>query len=203
MRLEDINKNLNKMIVYQGAEGVYKLTACIKRKDKTGKVFYRVEILDTKNKNSVLIVGLDDIAESEEIKMNLIEVSNRLKRCFPKSISFKGDFCPSAGTEIRFNLEGCKTDLEVKCKVLEAFSGATFKAEPFDNGYKNFEFQDYMISGINLFLDLTTAEKELTAEGFELIYKTIGDGVNRELCEKFIESGCDLTVLKEGENNAE
>ena len=58
-----------------------------------------------------------------------------------------------------------------------------------------------MLSGINLFLDLTTAEKELTAEGFELIYKTIGDGVNRELCEKFIESGCDLTVLKEGVNN--
>ncbi len=203
MRLEDINKNLNRIVVYQGADGIYKLTACIKRKDNNGKIFYRVEILDTKNKNSVLIVGLDDIAESEEKEMDLIETSNRLKTCFPRSIFYMGDFCPFAGTEIKFNLMNCKTELEVKCKVLEVFSTATFKAEPFKNGYVNNGFQDYMLTGINRFLEIELTEKELTAEGIELIYKKIGDGINRELCEKFIKSGYDLTVLKEGVNNAE
>lgn len=58
MEVKDIIPNLNKKVIYDGSE--YTLTGSIVKKDEQGKIFYRAEILD-KNKNSVCIVGLEDI----------------------------------------------------------------------------------------------------------------------------------------------
>ena len=202
MKLEEINKNLNKLVVYKGVDGIYKLTACIKKRDSaTKKIYYRVELLDTKNGNSVLIAGLEDIAESEKNEMDIFEISNKLKSCFPRSLLYQGKFYPFAGTTHSFNLDLCKSEIEVKSKVLAWFSRAAFKGEPFDNLYKNSEYQEYMLNGINAFLEIESTERALTAESMELIYTKVGNDINRELCERFIKSGYDLTVLKEGANN--
>lgn len=58
MEIKEIIPNLNKPVWCKGIE--YQLTAGIIRKDKQGKTFYQVEILD-KCKNSVCIAGLNDI----------------------------------------------------------------------------------------------------------------------------------------------
>ena len=61
MTIEEAKKHINQMVNYQGAPDLYKLTACILRKNKQG-YYYSAEIKDTKNGNSVLIVSLDDIS---------------------------------------------------------------------------------------------------------------------------------------------
>lgn len=64
MQIEQVKKNLNKMVVYRGKQGVYKLTGCIIRKN-TGGFYYQAELYDTTNNNTVVICGLNDI-EAEE-----------------------------------------------------------------------------------------------------------------------------------------
>lgn len=64
MKLEEVKRNLNKMVVLNGKKGIYRLTACIIRKDKNG-YYYQVELLDTKHGNSIMFCGLDDITEEE------------------------------------------------------------------------------------------------------------------------------------------
>lgn len=38
----------------------------------------------------------------------------------------------------------------------------------------------------------------LAAEEMEYIYTNLGNGINHELCMKFVQSGCDLDVIDEG-----
>lgn len=64
MTKEEAIKQLNKMVVYNGKPDLYKLTACILRKNKRG-YYYRAEIQDIKNGNSVLIVSLNDISSAD------------------------------------------------------------------------------------------------------------------------------------------
>lgn len=60
MELQQVKSNLNKAVVYNGVKGVYRLTACVLRKGKTG-YFYQAELQDTKHGNSVVICRLEDI----------------------------------------------------------------------------------------------------------------------------------------------
>ena len=60
MELQEVKRNLNKMVTYKGKKGVYKMTACTLRKGKDG-IYYTVELLDTKHGNSVLICNLNDV----------------------------------------------------------------------------------------------------------------------------------------------
>ena len=62
MEIKQIKSNLNKMVVYKGIKGIYKLTACILRKDESG-YFYQTELQDTKHGKSVVICKPDDITE--------------------------------------------------------------------------------------------------------------------------------------------
>ena len=65
MKIEEVKQNLGKIVEYNGAEynekkGVYKLTACIFRKNEAG-FFYQAELLDTKHGASVLICKLENV----------------------------------------------------------------------------------------------------------------------------------------------
>ena len=64
MQIEQVKKNLNKMIVYQGKQNIYRLTACIIRRNANG-FYYQAELQDTKCNNSIVYCGLNDI-EAEE-----------------------------------------------------------------------------------------------------------------------------------------
>jgi len=64
MKAEDVQKNLNKMVVYKGKADIYRLTAGIIRK-KGNKSYYTLELLDTKHGNSVIICKLADVDVSE------------------------------------------------------------------------------------------------------------------------------------------
>lgn len=96
-----------------------------------------------------------------------------------------------------FRLDNVSSELELKCKVLEylsrpAFKGFTFADQPVRERIIGEEIYEYHLDGINEFLGT-----DFTPEDIEKIYTRLGNGVNRNLCIKFIESGYDLGVLKE------
>ncbi|WP_027399836.1 hypothetical protein [Anaerovorax odorimutans] len=57
MRIEDVKKNMERKVKFNGAE--YFLTGCILRKTK-GKFYYQAELLDL-TERAVLIVALDKV----------------------------------------------------------------------------------------------------------------------------------------------
>lgn len=62
MDLQEVKRNLNKMVVYNGKSDIYKLTACIIRKNEKG-YYYQAELIDTKCGHSISYCGLNDITE--------------------------------------------------------------------------------------------------------------------------------------------
>lgn len=64
MELQQVKSNLNKMVVYKGQKGIYKMTACILRKNGRG-CCYSAELLDTKHGNSIIVCKLKDIEVEE------------------------------------------------------------------------------------------------------------------------------------------
>ena len=65
MDIKQVKSNLNKMVVYKGIKGIYKLTACILRKGENG-FFYQAELQDTKHGKSIIYCKLDDLEEQNE-----------------------------------------------------------------------------------------------------------------------------------------
>ncbi len=59
MEVKEIIPNLNKRVRYKDSTS-YTLNGSTIKKDTNGKIYYLAELLD-KNKNSVLIVGLEDV----------------------------------------------------------------------------------------------------------------------------------------------
>ena len=59
MEVKEIIPNLNKRVRYKDSTS-YTLNGSTIKKDTNGKIYYLAELLD-KSKNSVLIVGLEEI----------------------------------------------------------------------------------------------------------------------------------------------
>ncbi|WP_317347403.1 hypothetical protein [Blautia argi] len=106
-------------------------------------------------------------------------------------INDNGEFIPERSGVACFNISNCKFDEEIKCKVLEWCSKAAFKSEPYQSKKRNNQLHEFMLNGINMFLDTDFSEEDM-----ELIYAKLGNGCNRPLCEKFVMSGYDMEVLK-------
>lgn len=126
--------------------------------------------------------------------MDKFEMAKKLMSCFPNSfINYLGEFIAHGEANQYFILNNCKDELEVKCKVLAWFSRGAHKTAPF-SVRKNKELHQFMLNGINAFLNTTFTEDDM-----ELIYTYLGNDVNRELCVKFIKSNYDMNILKEKE----
>lgn len=128
---------------------------------------------------------------------------NKLKECFPNSfINQNNEFIGLFEYKDHivnswFRLDNVSNELELKCKVLEYFSrpsfkGFTFADQPIRERRIGEEVYKYHLDGINKFLSTG-----FTPNNIEEIYCRFGNGVNRKLCIKFIESNYDFRVLKE------
>lgn len=121
-------------------------------------------------------------------------VTRKLGRAFPGSfINVSLEFIAHRRANEYFRLEDCESDRDVQCKVLEWFSRGAHKTCPYQTKLKNDEFHQFMLNGINTFLDT-----EFTIADMALIYQALGNSINRPLTERFIESGYNLNLLKEG-----
>ena len=120
----------------------------------------------------------------------------KLMQSFPRSfINQYGEFIAHADANEYFKLSNCVDDLEIKCKVLEWLSRAACVTEPFRSKQKNQKFNDFMLRGINKFLNT-----DFDKYNMRTIYQELGNQVNRELTIKFINSGYDMAVLQESED---
>ena len=116
----------------------------------------------------------------------------KLLESFPGGfINCYGQFLPEESGVSCFDLGKCNSDLEIKYKVLEWCSRAAFKTEPYRSKVRNNRLHEFVLNGINAFLDT-----DFSAEDMELIYTKLGNNCNRPLCERFVESGYDMEVLK-------
>ena len=119
-------------------------------------------------------------------------VAKDLMHSFPNSfVNRSGEFIAHRAANEYFILESCKTELDVKCKVLEWFSRGAYKTMPFSSRSKNDSFHQFMLDGINAYLATS-----FTADDMEVIYTRLGNGVNRALSMKFVESGYNMELLK-------
>ena len=65
MEINEVKASLGKQVRFKDerlfCDGEYILTGCIIRLSERGQFYYQAEIQDTKQKNSVSIVGLDKL----------------------------------------------------------------------------------------------------------------------------------------------
>lgn len=121
----------------------------------------------------------------------------RLMRAFPNSfINHNLEFIAHRYSNTYFLLADCESELDVKCKVLEWFSRAAHKTEPYQTTKSNKRFHQFMLTGINAFLHTQFTEDDIAA-----IYQNLGNGVRHDLTVVFVESGYDMKRL-EGEDDA-
>lgn len=111
----------------------------------------------------------------------------KIQHAFPKAyvtMNFELVLVPRTNTYI--NLNHCSTPDEFKAEVIEGVSRFAFKGltKPLCREH---------LDGINKLLDT-----DFTPEEIEYIYTNLGNGINHELCMKFVQSDYDLGVIEEG-----
>ena len=125
--------------------------------------------------------------------MDKYELAKKLMRCFPGSfINYEGEFIAHRTSNTYLIFDTCENEQELKYKVLEWFSRAAFKTEPYDSNKSNHKFNRFMLDGVNAFLGTA-----FTFDDMELIYTYLGNAINHDLTIKFVESGYDMEVLRE------
>lgn len=110
------------------------------------------------------------------------EIINSLSRCFKLSfINEENEIIIYPRDNTYFSLN-TTSPLKLKCKVIQWLSREACKGLP---GSRRYHFD-----GICDFFN-----KNFTPEDMDLIYTYLGNGIHQELCEKFVESGCDMQIL--------
>ena len=134
----------------------------------------------------------EKLSQKEENK-KITQVQIHLLKCFPK-----GRFLPVNPIEflahpkgnIYFILGNCQSKLDIDCKVLEWFSRAAYKTEPYETKYSNKAFHEYFLHGINQYFGSNFTEKDI-----ETIYTYLGNACDHQKTIDFIESNFDMSVL--------
>lgn len=122
----------------------------------------------------------------------------KLKECFPKGevLSYMNplEFVAHHRGNVYFVIGNCSNKMEIDCKVIEWFSRAAYKTEPYKTDYKNKEFHQYFLDGINQYFGTN-----FTQDDIEEIYTYLGNACNHSKTIDFISSGFDMSLLKEKE----
>lgn len=121
------------------------------------------------------------------------EILRKLFEAFPYAIINRNlEFVAEPNPKINsyFILSGVETEQQVQCKLLEWLSREASNSLHYKNDIYNDKAHKYHRDGINSFLGTN-----FTHEDMELIYSKLGNGVNRELTIKFIQSGFDIKIL--------
>ena len=131
--------------------------------------------------------------------MDKFEMSLKLMQSFPGSfITTNGEFIAHKKSNTYLVFTNCETLKDLQCKILEWFSRAAYKTEPYYTDKSNDKFHRFMLDGVNDFL--CTA---FTFDDMDLIYTRLGNACNHELTVKFVDSGYDMEVLREHKRERE
>lgn len=115
----------------------------------------------------------------------------KLMDCFPNSfINHLGEIIVHRKSNTYFNLMNCETEFDIKCKVLEWLSRASYKTCPYGSDRKSKEFHKFIRDGVNRYLGTDFSEDDM-----DLIYTYLGNECNHEKTVRFIKSGYDMEIL--------
>lgn len=122
----------------------------------------------------------------------MYDFERKLFKCFPGSIiNDNEEFIACRESNTYFILKDCICERDVQVKLISWLSRAAFKTEYCNDTKKNKALHDFVSRGINRYLGTN-----FSADDFEDIYVKLGNGCNRELCDRFIDSGFDMTLLR-------
>lgn len=126
--------------------------------------------------------------------MLIDKVIFELMGCFPGSfINYVGEFVAVNDHHVAdawFLLKNCETEEDVKYKVVSRLCRPAYKSEPWGTRKKNEEFHQRIRDGMNMFLNTNFDEDDCCR-----IYTKFGNGINEELCRKFVRSGYDMSII--------
>ncbi|MDF2881254.1 MAG: hypothetical protein K0R54_1811 [Clostridiaceae bacterium] len=115
-----------------------------------------------------------------------------LIEAFPDSfMNNKGEFIAHKRSNEYLVISDCKTPLDLECKVIEWLSRPAYKSEPFSQKWRNDRLHEFMLNGINNFLNT-----EFTSKDMELIYTYLGNACNHKLTVEFVTKDYDMTLLE-------
>lgn len=124
----------------------------------------------------------------------MLDTVSKILRYFPKSyINERNELVVIPKNSTSFQLEKYTTDFSAKCKLLEWCSRACCKSTVYVSNSQNNAWHLRNTESMNKVLNTN-----FTIEDMELIYDELGNGVNHSLTIKFISSGYDLDVLRNG-----
>lgn len=122
---------------------------------------------------------------------------NELMQLFNGSfINHNNELILIPSSNMYFCLGNVETLLDLKCKVIAWCSRHACKTMAYHTNWRNEKYQAGVREKINKFLGV-----DFSAEDWMFIYTYLGNDIRRELCEKFIESGYDLEVIKKAVKN--
>ena len=128
------------------------------------------------------------IAEAIKILHEKEKIKQTLLQSFPHSFfNPENEFIVHKYSNLYISLEDCLTRINIQCKVLEWLSGPTCKGEPYQQKWRNQKFREYLMSGINEFLNT-----EFTKSDIEKINTTLGNAIDHQRTVRFVESGFDF-----------
>lgn len=123
------------------------------------------------------------------------KIKERLLDCFPGSYFSKDKYVEeklvlNKKNNIYCPLTKCKTELDVKCKVLEWLPSIGCYRMAFRSPKKSEKFRNSVLAGINKFLGTNFTRKE-----FVMIHCSLGYASDSYYTREFIESGYNLKIL--------
>lgn len=117
---------------------------------------------------------------------------SKLMGCFPGSfINYKNELILSTVGNVYFILSDISTEREIKIKLIEWCSRAACKSQPCRTPKQNDAFNLRIRNGINAFLGV-----EFSRADWLYIYTYLGNSCNRPLCEKFVDGGFDIEIIR-------
>ena len=126
---------------------------------------------------------------------DLEEAKQALLNSFPNSfINEHNEFIAERRSNQYFLLNDCNSPRDIECKVLEWLSRPASKGQPYSQEWRNRKFREFMLNGINAFLDTGFSEDEMRT-----IYQHLGNAINHDKTILFIESGYDFHSLQSKE----
>lgn len=129
---------------------------------------------------------------NDSIKDFLIKIMSAFPHSFIKYYVHDGfEITLDEKNMLWFSLGEIDSVLELKRRFISAVSRC-YKTEPYITSKRNIEWQQKHISAFNEALGTKFNDDEI-----EYIYTYLGNGCNKPIAIKFIESGYDLNVLKQ------
>lgn len=129
---------------------------------------------------------------NDAIKNFLIKIMSAFPHSFIKYFEYGGfEMILDEKNVFCFSLEEIESDIELKRRFISIVSKC-YKTQPYRTFKSNIEYQQKYISAFNKALGTKFNIYEL-----EDIYTYLGNGCNKPIAIKFIESGYDLNVLKQ------